>query len=727
MIESRKVAKLGGALRLASSSTRPLCRAVAAAIALIGVAPAFSDDAVEMEVLLVATGPEEEDQGLAFIKPVLDEMGVLYDVLDASSASLTAGTLSPNGCAAADVGCVGNYNGVILTSADLGLELEPSEWDALHQYEKDFHVREAVLSGWPGQYWDPNTPWGIYLDYGLTVTTGGTFPDAQWTGAAGGVEVFEYVNPANPLPVTDWAFATQPRNDGIGPRDGTVPSVEPLLTTQDGDVLVSIVRYYGPADPTTPVREVLLSTISNAWYLVHSQVLAYEFVNFATQGVFVGGRHVFMSAHLDDLFIPDELWNIGDPSDPYDGFTDPTLTYRLTSDDITNGVTAQNAFRAAHPTVANGFQLEFAFNGAGAVVDPEAKQKDLVADLTDPLVTAVIANKSQFGFINHTFSHADFDIAHPEIPLCDYEPLTKLSQFKQEIGKNRKVWSLLKLPQKGNNNRVLVSGNHSGLKDRMCTDYPELHPEMANVQDDDVPFSAGANPLFLEAAADKGVDYLASDSSQQNQNVEQYISQVPDGSNDDRIMLPRWPANVFYNTIEPDQLVDEYNYIFHHRFVNNGDDPCYIPGAICETRDYEEILAAEADTALRHMLSYKKWAHYFHQTNLADYGGSGSTLQFDWLNAVFDEYEKLFKLPVSNHPYFLLGDKTQESLIARSAAIQAVWDRTTNQVTLSADKSVPNLQVTGLSGGEYYGGQSIREINVNTTPKTVVVDRVLTE
>ena len=129
-----------------------------------------------------------------------------YDVLDASSAPLTAETLSPGGCSAATAGCVGNYNGVILTNADMALELTPAEWEILHQYEKDFRVRESVLSGWPAQYWDPDPPWGIYLDYGVTVTAGGTFPDAQWTGSAGGPTVFEYVNTANPLPVTDWAF-----------------------------------------------------------------------------------------------------------------------------------------------------------------------------------------------------------------------------------------------------------------------------------------------------------------------------------------------------------------------------------------------------------------------------------------------------------------------------------------------------------------------------------------
>ena len=88
---------------------------------------------------------------------------------------------------------------------------------------------------------------------------------------------------------------------------------------------------------------------------------------------------------------------------------------------------------------------------------------------------------------------------------------------------------------------------------------------------------------------------------------------------------------------------------------------------------------AEADTALRHMLTFNKWPHFFHQSNLAKYDESGNTLQFDWLNAVFTEYERVFKLPVKNYPYYLIGDHTEESLDAKSATIQATWNRTTNK------------------------------------------------
>jgi hypothetical protein len=694
--------------------------------------PVFADNAVKLKVLVISTGDITQDAVLAYIKPVLDEMGVPHDVLNAKTEDLTAAILaSSNGvaCQVTEVGCVGNYNGVILTNSVLDPAFTPAEWELLHNYQKNFGVRQAVLSGWPATNWDPEPPFGVYLDYGLAFSSSGNSYDGTWTvptKTTYSKEMFEYVNLNNPLPITDFAFSANPRNDATRLRDGTQANVVPLLQTQNGEALVSIVRYMMP-NQTTPVREVMISTISNASFLIHSKVLAYEFINWATQGVFVGARFVNMATHLDDLFLANSLWN-PDINNNYPDVPDipGTTTYRLNSADISNAVSKQLAFRAAHP-VAGAFKLDLAFNGSGAVLDPAAAT--LALNLTDGLVAAVMANKSNFRFINHTFTHLDMDKAPtPASAPCDYPTFTTVAAIQAEITKNRKVWGLLGLPEQSNNNRVLISGNHSGLKDRKCTDEIAQHPDMFDVQSDDVPFDlGGANPLFLQAAANTGVDYLSSDSSQRAQNVEQYIDKYDDGDTANRVMLPRWPTNIFYNVINPVQLADEYNYIFNGRYVNAGQDPCTIPGAICTPRDYSQILVAEADAALRHMLTFNKWPHYFHQTNLAKYDANGSTLQFDWLNAVFSEYERVFKLPVKNDPYYLIGDHTEERLKARSAVVQAIWNRTTNQVTLVANTSVPNLFVTGLTGGTLYGGQLIREVTVNTTAKAITVNRGLTQ
>src|SRR5687768_4428553 len=193
----------------------------------------------------------------------------------------------------------------------------------------------------------------------------------------------------------------------------------------------------------------MISTINNASSLTHSQVLAYEFVNWVTQGVFVGARRVYMAVHLDDLFRDSPLWDLA-----FDR-NSPVNTYRLNSADIRNAVTRQTAFRAAHPT-AGAFKLDFAFNGSGAVVDPKARR--LAANLKEDLVAAVVANKAYFRFINHTFTHAHMDKAPiPADAPCDYATFSSLHSIQAEITRNRTVWKLLGLPEREQNNRVLVT------------------------------------------------------------------------------------------------------------------------------------------------------------------------------------------------------------------------------------------------------------------------------
>jgi hypothetical protein len=702
-------------------------RSIAAAILLAVfnlASPAFADNAVQLKILVIATGSLEEDPGLAYIQPVLDEIGAGYDVLNSSEQDLKAATLaSASGgaaCRARDAGCTGNYSGIILTDADLVPAFTPSEWDILHDYQADFGVRQAVLSGRPVTYADPRDPQGVYLDYGLAYSSSGNEYDARWTvPAAYSKEIFEYVNRDTPLRIRGSAHAASVRNNASRLRDGTVPRAEPLLRTDKGEALVSLVRYTVPSRKL-PVREVMISTIDNTSFHLHSKVLAYEFVNWVTQGVFVGARHIYMAAHVDDLFRTSTLW------DPALDRDDHGRRFRLAGPDINNVVGKQRAFQTAHP-LAKGFRLDFAFNGSGAVRDPAGEP--LTPNLTEDLVAAVVAAKKNFRFINHTFGHADLDKAPASAGIaCDYATLDAVAAIQAEITRNQTVWEMLGLPEQEQNKRVLVTGSHSGLKDRKCTSDPALHPEMLDVQADDVSLdNGGANPLFLNAAASVGVRYLAADSSQRGQTAEKYIALYEDGSPMDRLMLPRWPTNIFYNVTSPSQLEDEYNHLFYWRYVNAGRNPCKTDGAICSPRTYSEILAVEAENAVRHMLTFNKWPHFFHQANLAEYDEKGNTLLFDWLNAVFVEYERLLNLPVMNYPYYLIGDLTQASVNRKSASIKAIWNRTTNQVTLSADKAVPDLPVTGLSGGSLYGGQLISAVTISARPRTFSVDRALAQ
>lgn len=804
--------------------------------------PGFSQAALmDLRLLVITTGTPAEDAGLDLIDDILNEVGVKYDILDSKRQTLTADKLQSGDRAF--------YNGVILTNSELyipdvgsGFTLE--EWQLLHQFERMFSIRESVISGFPA------TNPSLDLDYGMTDIVGVSNVAAKWLAPAGQKEFFEYVNTTNPINIREFAFAAAPR------LDSTAPQITPLLTI-GGDTkktLISILRY---ADG----REVLLSTISNAWFLLYSQILGYEFFNFATKGVFVGARQVFLEAHIDDLFVASALWN------PDTNQTSELTTYRMTGSDVSNTVTQQNQLRTRHPR-AKSFKLDFAFNGHGATVsnttqtvnaladtflapqsprsnegskstgkidsedgrrlllqfplpeqdstlagkaelilttdldDDEQEGSVLVCPLTaawqernvrsganwnrrlgnlnwqqsggdydaanclqfavknerqakfnitpivnlwlkdtlpnngliviaeqggieittrenrdgqkqpaltvtatqtttDDLTPAIVANKSAFRFINHTYTHNDMDVSAP----------THYEDARFEITQNRVVWDQLGLPERKLNDPVLITGNHSGLADDNGT---ELNAA------DDISYPQGKNNEFLQAAQDVGVRFVASDSSQPNQNVESFIP----GFN--IMLLPRWPTAVFYNVTNPDELTDEYNYIFRERHIEAGQDPCTIPSAICQPRNYAEILDAEADTALRHILTYRMWPHYFHQANLRNYNGAGATLMFDWLEAVTKRYDQHLKLPLMSLPYYEIGKRTRERFLARDVPVIATLDTIANKVTISAQRSA-TVWLTGIEGGQLYGGQRLRKLVIGPTAQTLTVNRALTE
>ena len=696
----------------------------------------------------------------------MDQTGTPYDILDSSSTELTAGALR-------NAEGHGRYNGIVLTQADLytpsGSGFTAEEWEALHAYEREFAVREAVVAGFP--IFAP----ALGLDYGMGTVGAAATSTGRWVAPAGTGRLFSYVNTANTLDIPEYSVWGTPRGDA------SAPHATPLLVDEAdaSHVFVSQLDY---ADG----RQVLLSTVGNAWYRLHSNVIAYQFLDWATKGLFIGARQVSLSAHTDDMFLADDLW------DPAANVTDPNQQYRLSAADLDNVVAGQQAFRAQHPLAA-GWKVQFPYNGSGASTAGPANPRvtKAVADdatlnkaqagrnygrattsvtvskssttesrailraanvappagtvtkvflnlrvtsnsaalpvqvcavteswvegagnggvldasgttwnnrsglsvlgtrwktaggtyAADRCVTATlpttgaasiditpiwqawnskaIANngllvratangsatlasaeasastrpsiaidsvgapdgltaravqlKDQFGWINHTFNALQMDrlCPDPDEPQPAECPRTDYQTAYDDIAQNRVVWTNLALPGYQEGLQYLLSDSHAGLHDRMGTE------EDAS---DDVPFPQGANPNFLQAAQDLGVRYIASDSSRPNQDKEQRVPGF------DLILLPRYPTNVYVNATTPEQNVDEYNWIYHDRYVAQGQDPCSIPAAVCTTKTYDQLLAWEADTTVGHMLSGKAWPHYFHQSNLRNYGG-GRTLE----------------------------------------------------------------------------------------------------
>ena len=733
---------------------------------IIGMGPAATDP-------LHKDGPDTtEDPALGYIQRFLEQAGVPYDVLDASAESLTSADLMVSASH-------GRYNGIILTDTTVGGHFDSSEWAALHSYERDFQVREAVLSGWPAYSWSPTCNVLGFLncdyDYGMVdnswasnvnpANTSTILPiQAKWNEVD---PQFAFVNKLSEWTITDFAWYATPRNDG------TV-AVVPLLTEPvSGKALISRLSY-------PDGREVLLSSIGNAWFLQYSQALAREFVNFATKGVFIGGSMAYLNLHVDDLFLGDNLW------DPVNNWTSVDAFARLEGDEVANVVAAQENFREMHPLAAE-VKLEFAFNGVGTGVDTEdpictaLANQYLTGDpstVPDPLVLAdsveeIQANQASFAFINHSYTHLDLDFSGNALAAGTGPGTSTQTDYQNQIECNRLVWRALDLPAYTENLNTMVTGEHSGIKDdgyhneatgEYC--YADSYQGNACVSEAEAPFPEpplnvllddptkafpySGNPRFFETAQNLGLRYLAGDASQVNQDVEQFVRNVPTNRDLDPtplsfnlVLLPRYPSNIFYNVSYPGaivdcsadpndpncldgSLVDEYNNLFRERpLALNGGEYCVegiaqppYQGSICEERDYATILAAEADTAVRHMLGWQPYPHFFHEINLKDYG-AGRTLLFDWADAVMEVYEGYMNLPVKSLPYWQVGQLTEERLNARTAGITGVWNVSNGTVTLQAVTAAKAI-VTGVPGSEpLYGGESIQTIDVGPSPVTL--------
>ncbi|HVZ31603.1 MAG TPA: hypothetical protein VG963_04210, partial [Polyangiaceae bacterium] len=501
-----------------------------------------------------------------------------------------------------------------------------------------------------------------------------------WQNSAGGTELFEYVNTRNPLPTEDFAFLGHPRAPGSG------PNVEPLLVDADQPDAALISRLSYPDG-----REVLLSTLNNASFLLHSSVLAYEFLDFATRGLFIGQRRAYLAVHDDDLFLDDALW---DPA-ANANFDENVNSFRLSGSDIDAAAVAQSALHTAHP-LASTLKIDLPFNGSGAQTTG------------DSLTTEVLAHAQEFGFINHTYEHTQMDWICPSDTSSMGCVRTDYTTAYNDIQQNIETWRSLGLPDVDAGSKMLLTGGHSGLSDSLGT------PD----ESDDIPFPQGINPALFQAATDLGITVLASDSSRPHQDTIQRVPGYP------QILLPRYPTAVFYNTTTPDELESEYNYLFHDRYVAAGQDPCTVPAANCQVLSYPEIITSEGEVTLRHILTYQPFPHYFHQVNLRVYDGAGHTLQFDWLESVLGEYERWMKLPLQNLRFHELGALAWRKISSKEAQPSGWVDTASGVVTLSTVGEA-DVDVTGIAGGETYGGESLSTLHLTATPATYALDAAL--
>ncbi|HEU4450961.1 MAG TPA: hypothetical protein VFR63_13405 [Gaiellaceae bacterium] len=605
-----------------------------------------------MKLLVVSadgrTGAAQTD--LPAIKATLEQLGVPYDVFVAADGELTRGDL----VAATGAGL---YHGVILETGSLVYfdttqnayvsAFDAAEWQTLWDYEAEYGVRQVTWYTYPFGTSDS-------FNYGLTPDPG--FVDTQVAPltarlTAEGRSVFGYLNGSSPLTFRSaWVYV---------PQVADPATTTPLLTTDDGAVIVSTHRY---ADG----RENLAVTADNAAFLVHSQLLSYGLVNWVTGGLFLGERHVNLDVQIDDLLTDDDMW---DPSCSCDVGPNVTTTpFRMSGADFNATIGWQSALRSSSPLLSS-VTLEWAFNGEGAsgIFSP------------DTLTPAVQAGQQHFNFVNHTYTHQLLDA-----------PLS-YGAARDEIRRNNTAAQ--KLGLKAYWRDSLVQPDISGL----------------------------GNPEFLRAAVDTGVKYLISDASRAGwgnptPNAGRYSTFQPS-----LLIIPRRANNLFYNVRDPAAWVDEFNCYYSHADPRPclATDP--VTGETRSWKffqtllTYDEILDWEANALLSYMLRWDLDPWMFHQPNTGTYDGTRSLLG-DLLDRTLAKYAQAYTLPVRNLPQSRVGALMAERMAYDSSGASAVLTPCTSIELTTAKAAVVPLTGVSVSGRlaarppELYGGQTISTV-----------------
>lgn len=429
-------------------------------------------------------------------------------------------------------------------------------------------------------------------------------------------------------------------------------------------------------------RELVVGFVYNQ-YQEQFRLLARGIVDWMTDGVHLGASHSYLAVHVDDVFAADDRWNSTYNCTPGDvDCTDPGATestIRMTSADVDYA----KSWEESHD-----FTLDLAYNGVGSEDYKEEHGG------SDPLATSLVADKNDFRWINHTYSHEFLGCEQnttvvPWVCATNADGSTKWvsqAEISGEISTNVTWGQAQGLPI---DTSELITGEHSGffVTPQQPVDNPNLAPALT------------AN----------GIQWAGSDNSRDPQ-------QRQVGS---ALTVPRYPLNVYYNAGTKADEVDEYNYIYGSRAQGGSgicdDNPATttcLASPLSTTTGYDDyIVPLESRQALGHVLGNDPRPHYVHQSNLTE-----DRLLYPVLNSVLSQYRALYadNAPVVNLRQKDIGAELQRRNAWKSAlsAGTVTAYRIGDDVTVQAPSgtqvtaTVPNgTTLGGTAYGSAYAGE----------------------
>ncbi|MEU2730861.1 hypothetical protein [Streptomyces griseoviridis] len=629
--------------------------ALVAALGLpAGTAHADTEPRVDLRVLVVSDGGPSTDA----IAAELTTAGTPFTKIDLTQAgrqTIDAGFLADTVAGRPRA----KFQAVVLPN-DNPFAAGSTEMAALAAYEQTYSIPQVDAYTYARP--EAGLQYPVYGGYSGSID--GAQAAVTTAGKAG---PFGYLDGTVPFEDNDaavnesYAYLSQP----VAGADFT-PYVEATIPGQTAKgSLVGEYRHDGR-------RELVVTFVYNQ-YQQQFRLLARGIVEWMTGGVHLGASRNYFAVHVDDVFAADDRWNSDLNCTPGDvDCADPNATpdpIRMTPADVDHAVAWEQD---------KNFTLDFAYNAVGSVDQREDN------DGVDLLADRLIANRNQFRWINHTYTHSFLGCVQ-NTAVVPWTCATTAggatqwisrSEISGEISTNR-VWGQANgLPLQ---NDELVTGEHSGM--RILPQQPVDNPNLA------------------PALADNGIGWLGSDNSREP--VQRAVGQAT--------TVPRYPMNVFYNAGKAAEQVDEYNWIYTSRAQGGSgvceDNPATttcLPAPLSTSTGYaDHIVPLETRIALGHVLSNDPKPHFIHQSNLAE-----ERIAYPVLDGVLGSYQDLFatNTPVVNLRMKDIGTELKRRAAWQSAvqAGQVTAYRIGTAVTVSAPSGI---QVTAtLPTGTTLGG-----------------------
>ncbi|SED53903.1 hypothetical protein [Streptomyces sp. TLI_105] len=534
------------------------------------------------------------------------------------------------------------YQGVVLPH-ESAFGPDSAEQTALQAYERAFGIPQVDAYTWSHP--------GVGLDYtdqgGWSGVLDGTTAGVTAAGRAG---PFRYLAGAltfednDPTIAESYGYAGRPRAGYTSYLDMPV----------DGG-RASLVGEYA-----TDGRRELVVTFAYNQYQRQFRALARGIVDWLTQGVHLGQSRNYLSVHVDDVFAPDARWDPALNCTPGD--------FDCVGDDGEGAnpirMTAADAQYAAAWQKSSGFKLDMVYNGG------QGEQWKTEHGGTDPLTDRLVADRAQYRWINHTYTHPFLGCVQDNTVVpwrCATDTAgntlwVSRSELSGQIRDNH-AWAVGKGISVDRSE--LVTGEHSGLRT--------------------LPQQPADNPNLAGALADNGVKWTASDNSREPE-------QRAVGTGAART-VPRHPMNVYYNVGTAAEMTDEYNWIYTSR-ADGGSGVCEsnpastcLPAPLPTATGYaDHIVPQEARTALSHVLGNDPRPHYVHQSNLAE-----ERLLYPVLDRVLADYRALF---AANAPLVNPAQKDVGTELNRRAA----WDQAVAAGKVTAYRVGTTVTIKAPSG-----------------------------